>query len=56
MVELPKQFPSEEEALTIETIASISKTAIITTVVVPFALQFALKTILNKTWPLLNQL
>ena len=56
VISVPRLFPSEAEQETIETIAQAQQTAVFCTVFVPFLLQFFLKKIMGKTWPLLNQL
>ena len=53
---MPKQFPSQEEAELISNAASNVETSMLASVAVPFALQFAFKSILSKSWPLINSL
>ena len=52
--ELPKQFPSEEQAQVVQAMSSLASNGMAASVIVPFTIQFGLKSILGKTWPLLN--
>ena len=55
-VSLVKQWPSKQAEETIKALGSTQQTALLASVLVPFLLQFSLKSILDKSWPLLNQL